>query len=86
MSIGGGIHWREATLLFNQFIYLNLKVDTMFAHVVNNNIASLKWHKKWAFKLNDDVQYPDELYVNGMMQFEYYRTYEMYLDFLTRRI
>lgn len=82
----GGIQWREATLLFNQFIYLNLNVNMMYAHVVNNNIASIKWHHKWGFMKSKKVYYPEELIKNGMVQYEFYRSYVMYLDHLTRRI
>lgn len=38
-----------------------------------------KWHKKWYYKENKfEVQFPDELFVNGMKQKEFYRTKEEY--------
>lgn len=76
----GSIEWREAVYIFNSFIYNKLEVDEMYAHVVTDNIASLKWHNKWGFKRNDNtVKFPKELVVNGMEQIELIRSYGMYL-------
>ena len=81
----GSIKWKEATLIYNTFIYNNLGVHTMYSHIVNDNIASIKWHKKWGFVENKSmVLFPEELVVNGMAQTEYYRTYDMYFENVIR--
>ena len=43
----------------------------------------IKWHKKWGYVENlAEIYYPNELYVNGMKQKEYYRTKANYNKFL----
>lgn len=76
----GSIEWCEAVYLFNAFVYNKLNINDMYAHVVTDNIASLKWHDKWGFKTNSkNVKFPEELLVSGMQQIEFIRTYDMYL-------
>ena len=44
----------------------------LYAHVVIENFASVKWHNKRGFiKNTSEVKYPEELTVNGMQQEEY---------------
>lgn len=79
----GSDKWKEAILLFNDYIYNHLKVDTVFAHVADGNIASIKWHKKWGYIENfGDILFPLDLEVNGFRQKEYYRSKSMYDDWL----
>lgn len=71
--------WKEGIYFFNKYIYNILNVDIVYAHVVCENIASIKWHKKWNYKENDSqIQFPKELFVNGMKQKEYFRTKKEY--------
>lgn len=75
----GSDKWREGTYVFNEYIYNILNVNVAYAHIVCENIASIKWHKKWYYKENKfKVQFTDELFVNGMKQKEFYRTKEEY--------
>ena len=55
-------------------------VDVMYAHVVKNNRKALQMNKIMGYVLNTgEIQYPHELFRNGMEQVELYRTKEMYL-------
>ena len=55
-------------------------IDVMYAHVVKNNNKALQLNKLMGYTLNDgEIQYPHELFRNGMEQVEIYRTKEMYL-------
>ena len=75
----GSKQWLEAALLVNDYLYSVLKVNKIYAHVVVENIASHKWHKKWGFKENVYIyRFPNETFVNNMKQKEYFRTYEQY--------
>lgn len=75
--------WQEGVLIFNNYMYNSLKIDKMYAHIVKENIASIKWHEKWGYtKSFTEFYFPNELYVNGMEQEEYYRTRESYNKFL----
>ena len=79
----GSKAWQEGVMLFNNYIYNELDIDKMYAHIVKENIASIKWHKKWGYVENlAEIYYPNELYVNGMKQKEYYRTKANYSKFL----
>lgn len=84
-SYRGSSCWIEAVTLFNRYLYEGLKVSITYAHVSIENIPSIKWHEKWGFKKNDSFKYMEERIVNGMIQEEYYRTYEMYLNLLDMR-
>lgn len=56
-------------------------VDVMYAHVVKNNRKALQLNKMMGYVLNTgEIQYPHELFRNGMEQVELYRTKEMYLN------
>lgn len=79
----GSKAWQDGVMLFNNYIYNELDIDKMYAHIVKENIASIKWHKKWGYVENlAEIYYPNELYVNGMKQKEYYRTKANYNKFL----
>lgn len=83
----GSTAWKEGVLLFNNYIYNELNIDKVYAHIVKENIVSIKWHKKWGYIENfGEVYYPNELYVNGMKQKEYFRTKENYNKFLMNNI
>ena len=70
---------KEYIFLINIYIYNILNVNVVFAHIVCENIASIKWHKKWYYRENKfKIQFPSELFVNGMKQKEFYRTKEEY--------
>lgn len=71
----GSKEWIEATILFSDFVYYALNVKLTYAHVVKDNIASIKWHYKWGYLSNEhNIKFPKELLVNGMAQNEYIRT------------
>lgn len=75
----GSKKWLETALITNDYLYNILNVDKIYAHIVIENIASYKWHKKWGFNENkNDFKFPEEKIVNGMKQKEYFRTFEQY--------
>ena len=75
----GSCQWKEATKLVNDYLYDILDVNVMYAHVVIQNIASRKWHKKWGYEESDLFVFPDEQFVNGMEQIEYKREKNTYM-------
>lgn len=78
----GSLYFKEATELFNDYLYKDYRVKMMYAHVVEENLASIKWHKKWGYKLNNEFEFPQEMIVNGMKQIEFYREYNDYYKIL----
>ena len=55
-------------------------IDIQYAHVVKNNRKALRLNKMFGYLPNTDkIEYPHELFRNGMEQQEFYRTKEMYL-------
>ena len=79
----GSKAWQEGVMLFNNHIYNELDINKMYAYIIKENIASIKWHKKWGYtKSFTEFYFPNELYVNGMEQEEYYRTRGSYNKFL----
>lgn len=71
----GSLLFAEASLLFADYMYGAFEVDTCYAHIVRDNIASIRYHEKYGFHRNDGVvRFPDELIVNGMRQVEYVRS------------
>ena len=75
----GSKEWIESTILLNDFLYYKKGVKKIYAHVCIDNIASIKWHYKWGYQINSkSVQYPEELYVNGMIQNEFVRSINQY--------
>ena len=72
----GGKEWKEATLMVFDYYNKVLGVNVIYAHIVKENIASIRWHKKWGFSKNTiNIKFPDELIVNGMEQIEFYKEY-----------
>ena len=56
-------------------------VDVEYIHVVKQNKKALHMNKILGFVPNEgEIQFPNELFVNGMEQIEFYRTKEMYLQ------
>ena len=56
-------------------------VDIQYAHIVTENHGSFQNAKWFGFELNKgDIQYPEELLVNGMEQKEIFCTKEMHLN------
>ena len=73
----GSAHFAEATLLFADYVYDTLGVDVCYAHIVRENVASLRYHEKYGFRRNEgEMQFPEERIVNGMEQVEYLRRRE----------
>ena len=76
----GSRHFAEASLLFADMVYDTFGVDTCYAHIVCDNIASVRYHEKYGFHRNEgSVHFPDELNVNGLAQTEYLRSREDWL-------
>ena len=70
----GSKEWQEATQTVFDYYDKILGVNVIYAHIVKENIASIRWHKKWGFCINvEKARYPMELRVNGMVQNEYIR-------------
>lgn len=82
LNYRGSLYFKEAAELFNDYLYKNCRIKIMYAHVVEKNIASIKWHKKWGYKLNNNFEFPQEMIVNGMKQIEFYREYNDYYKML----
>jgi Acetyltransferases, including N-acetylases of ribosomal proteins len=81
----GSLLFAEASLLFADYMYGALKVDTCYAHIVRDNIASIRYHEKYGFHRNDGiVRFPNELIVNGMKQGEYARSQADWLSVRAR--
>lgn len=56
-------------------------IDTQYIHVVKKNRKAIQLNKIMGFVPNTGkIQYPHELFRNGMEQQEFYRTKEMYLN------
>lgn len=76
----GSLHFAEASLLFADMVYDVFGVDTCYAHIACDNIASIRYHEKYGFHRNEgSAHFPDELNVNGMRQTEYLRSREDWL-------
>ena len=70
----------EATLLYNDYLYRQLKVYNVYAHIVKENYASISWSKNWGFRINKGkIVYPNELLIQGMIQEEYKRSIDEYM-------
>ena len=71
----GSSLFAEATLIFADYVYATLGVDTCYAHIVCENVASIRYHEKYGFHQNEEMaHFPNELVVNGMEQVEYIRS------------
>ena len=76
----GSLHFIEASLLFADMVYNAFGVDVCYAHIVNANTPSVRYHEKYGFRRNEgNARFPDELNVNGLPQMEYVRTREDWL-------
>ncbi len=61
--------------------YLYKFADIEYAHIVAENHKAIHLNEITGFAINTGkIQYPNELFVNGMKQIEFYRTKEMYLE------
>ena len=70
----GSKEWQEATQVVFDYYNQVLGVNVIYAHIVKENIASIRWHKKWGFSKNTlYIKFPGELIVNGMEQIELYK-------------
>lgn len=69
----------EGNFLISDLSYKNVEIE--YIHVVKKNRKALRMNKILGFLPNDEeIQFPHELFVNGMEQQEFYRTREMYLN------
>lgn len=85
----GSLRWLEAAMIVNDYLYFKKNVQYMYAHVVVDNVASVKWHLKWGYRENVDIRYPRELIVNNMVQKEYIRTkaeYESIYNIISNKL
>lgn len=81
----GCAKWIESVQLINDYFYNTLDVNIIYAHIVEGNIASEKWHKKWGFVENTNkIRFRSELIVNGMEQKEYFRDKSAYMEILRK--
>lgn len=72
----GSKEWQEATQMVFDYYNKVLGVNVIYAHIVKENIASIKWHAKQGFSKNTiHIKFPDELIVNGMEQIEFSKKY-----------
>lgn len=75
----GSKEMTEGYLLLNEYVYETLGVKNVYIHVVNDNKKVISLNKRWGFHEHDgEPKYPHELFVNGMHQTEYVRTYDEY--------
>ena len=83
LILGNSDYARHPAFMESFFVgsdYVYKYVDVQYAHVVKKNSKALKINKLMGFLPNEgEIQYPHELFVNGMEQIELYRTKEMYL-------
>lgn len=69
----------EAYLLCADYMYKKMQVETMYIHVVDENLKVISLNKRWGYIPNTgEICFPKELLVNGMKQTEYIRNYEQY--------
>ena len=67
----------ESLFVISDFLYK--KIDLMYAHVPTENKKALRLDLLCGFKINEGkLQFPQNLFVNGMNQQELYRTKQMY--------
>ena len=71
----------EGYILFQDYLYESMQVDTIYIHVANENKQVIAFNKRWGYIPNEGViKYPHELFVNQMHQTEFYRTYSQYVN------
>ena len=81
----GNSHYANKPAFVEAFVilgdYLYDFVDIQYGHVVKENRRAIRFNKFFGSVENKgEIQYPHELFVNGMEQIEFYRTKEMYLE------
>ncbi len=70
--------YEEAYILMGRFFYKY--VDIVYAHVVRENIASIKRHERIGFKVNEEkIVYPHEVKKGELRQYEFIRTKEDFI-------
>ena len=80
MLYKGSLQWKEVAKLANDYLHNSLGVEFVYAHVVKENNASIKWHVKWVYIRCLDFKFPKEKYVNGIEQIEFFRDKLMYKE------
>ena len=84
MLLGNSKYASHPAFLESFFVasdYIYNFIDVEYSHVVKQNKKALHLSKITGYKINDgEIQFPNELFVNGMEQIELYRTKEMYLQ------
>lgn len=74
----GSDAYKESFVIYGDYLYQY--VDVIYAHVVRENLKSIKLHKRLGFVFEErEFQYPKEAFVNGMHQLECYRTKQQYV-------
>lgn len=69
----------EGYLLFQDYMYNKMGIETSYIHVANDNKKVISLNKKWGYIPNNGViRFQKELLVNGIKQTEYLRTYDRY--------
>lgn len=69
----------EGYWLVNEYLYEKCGIQEMYIHVVNENKKIISLNKRWGYHTHGgEAKFPHELFVNGMHQTEYVRTYEEY--------
>lgn len=75
----GSKQMTEGYLVFQDYMYDYMSVEKAFIHVVDENKKVISLNKRWGYVKNTgEIQFPNELFVNGMKQTEYIRTNEQY--------
>lgn len=77
----GSIHTVEGLLLHSDFMFDVMKCKEMYCHIVDQNKKVISLNKRIGYVKNlGVVKYPKELCVNGLVQSEYIRDKELYLN------
>ena len=83
LLLGNPAYAQHPAFLESEFIlsdYVYSMIDIIYVHIVKENKKALHYNKVMGFVPNEgEIQYPQELFVNGMEQIEHFRTKEMYL-------
>ena len=75
----GSVELIDGYRLVQDYLYDELKILINYCHVVNENRKVISYNRKWGFIVNNGkIQFPNELFVNGMHQTEYIRSKEQY--------
>ena len=75
----GSIEFLEALILINDYLYQDIGIEKMYIHVVRENKKALRLNRKFGYVENlGEIQFPKELFVNGLNQIEFSRLKEEY--------